>query len=151
MTRIGENLWPAQQPPLGFTDATVERLLAATPLSTKTTGRHRWMVLAMAAVFCSGMAYGWGVRGQMTQRPPPTIATLPHVGVTSTMQQRVKRVGLPEVPALQRSSAVRVPPRPSAASAAPPPEPRAVAPSSAPKIPACQCERGFSDVICDCY
>jgi hypothetical protein len=149
MTRIDENLWPAQQPSRGFTDATVERMLAATPVLTKTTGRHRWMVLAMAAVFCSGMAYGWGVRGQMTQQSSPAVVTLSHVGVTSTMQQRVQRVGLPEVPALQRSSAVRVTPRPSAASAAP--VPTAVAPSGAPKIPACQCERGFSDVICDCY
>jgi hypothetical protein len=149
MTRIEENLWPAQQPSPGFADAAVERMLAAQPLPTKPPGQRRWVVLATAAIFASGAAYGWGLRNRVASPPPEPVEVLAHIEATSTTPQRVPRIRLPLVPDLAQRACVRSSLRTNAPSAATLPV-QAASPSS-PKIPACQCERGFSDVICDCY
>ncbi len=149
MTRIDEELWPAKEPCCGFAAATVECMLVAQPLPHNSSRHGRWMVLAMAALFVSGAAYGWGIRGQVSRLPTEPVAVLSHIEVTATMQQRVPRIGVPRAPELEKRPSVRASLRSSAPAAARLLEP--VAPPSSPRIPACQCERGFSDVICDCY
>lgn len=150
MTRIDETLWPAQSPPHGFAEATVERMLAAERIAPKTMRSSRWLVLALAAVFTSGVAYGLGLRGREASRPVEPSALLPAIVETTPMVQRVPSIKPPSAPVVVSSRPARASVRPSAPAAVVA-SPVPVVPSGPPKIPACQCERGFSDVICDCY
>jgi hypothetical protein len=150
MTRISEVLWPVQSPPDGFAEATVERMLAVERGAPKTARSNRWLVLALAAVFVSGVAYGLGFRGREASQPLDPIALLPAMAATTPVVQRVPCVTPPRPPVMEFGHPVRAPAR-STASAAVVVAPIRLVPNGPPKIPACQCERGFSDVICDCY
>jgi hypothetical protein len=152
MNRIDEYLWPAPQPPRGFADATVERILAETPVARATP--RRWvgpLGVAMAALFISGAAFGWGVRVSRSSTQQTFHAAVLRKSEPVAMRRLVLPIVRPSAPRAIAAPAahmtkVAVPP-----ASKPEPLPALNVPSTELKIPACQCERGFSDVICDCY
>jgi len=137
---------PAEQPPRGFAKVTVVRMLAVQRSPRRTAGNHRWAIVGMAALLVSGVALGWG--GRLQKRPPSTASTkalqfgqLTFKHVPCAVMPSVPKVTLPKRSTAGARAAV------AAASTTTAP----VVPISTPKIPGCQCQRGFSDVICDCY
>lgn len=150
-----EDLWPAYEPPPGFTQATVERLAAMEPRSMRASNRLRWVMLSLAALCISGAAYGW-VQHASLARSRPAAAAL--TAVLPSMQQRVNAVRSPVRHSFEewtRSPPKRAhlgasKPNSSRSGAAPVDSNQPLEPNR-PRVPACRCERGFADFICDCY
>lgn len=150
MNRIDEKLWPAMEPPPGFADALVERLLASDAhTTTRSRGRYRLVGILLAAVFVSGAAFGIGA-GLKRRSSAGTERALPFAPMPSVSRLRINQVTMPRHSSVIVSIKERVPSKSVPATAAPP----AVAPTATvapPRVPACQCQRGFADMICDCY
>lgn len=150
MKRIDENLWLAVEPPLGFADAVVERMLtkddakrASRPKGYRLTG------LLLAAVLVSGAAFGLGARAKKTEALGVTVA-VPYANKPATpLQQRVARIAAPKISPIVVSTMPRASSRP--VEPAVPAIPASTASSAPPRVPPCQCQRGFADMICDCY
>lgn len=155
MTWSDENLWPVYEPPPGFAKATVERLAAIESRSMRAPSRRRWVMLSLAALSISGAAYGWIQRAHLIS-PRPAAAAL--TAAFPSMQQRVNTAHSPvrrsfedwtKLPAKRAHHGASRPnasrPGASPIDANQPLEP------NRPRVPACQCERGFADFICDCY
>jgi hypothetical protein len=152
MNSIDEHLWPVQQPRHGFADAAVERMLAETPMVRGTPRRIYGPIgVAMAALCISGAAFGWGVQVSRSSSQQTLCAARLHESMPVAMQRLVSPIARPSAPRAIAVPAVRL------ANVAVPralkrePAPAPTVPSTELKMPACQCERGFSDVICDCY
>ncbi|GEM_PF-2672319 len=147
---IREQDWPAQRPPTDFAVSTVDAMLAPIRL-VRTSKRRRPVVLiywVLAALFASGSALGWTWSRYHRTPPPARIASIPPLAVPNTLARTPSVAG--------RVTA----PRPLAIALTKPKvksqgtiEPRPVATQPPPQLrtPACQCERGFADFICDCY
>lgn len=153
MNRIDEKLWPAMEPPPEFADALVERLLASDAVPAVRSRRgYRLAAILLAAVFVSGAAFGLsaGVKKFGTSRAE---RALPFVKTSNIpMQRRINYVTVPKGPqvivsAMERATNKSIQAVPSSALPAVIPS----ASSAPPRVPACQCQRGFADMICDCY
>lgn len=149
MTFIYEHDWPAERPSAEFAERTVSGILApvrlaTVPVRSRPGRRLYWFV---AAILVSGSALGltWSRYnpprsaahiGVVQQLPMPgsmrrSSSSLLSVKAPSVVRLIAKPKGTAERPAkIQQKSANRLP---------------------QPKAPACQCERGFADFICDCY
>lgn len=152
MNRINEQSWPAQEPSANFAEATVERMLAS-PVSSvaKTTVHPRLVWLLVAAVLVSGAALGVALQGRThhASRARESLPTASQVSAPAKPPAVLAPAALvaPALPSSKPSSERK----PVAAVAAPPKAPSTVPAPSKPKVPACNCQRGYSDVICDCY
>ena len=143
--------WPAQKPTRDFASRAVDAMLkaGAAPRSAK---RPRFvMYLAMAAVLATGTALAIvGARSRShtlltADAGDPVVMGAPSYSIRArslAASQSVSRA--PSMPSAQRRVAASPSGRPAPAGAAP-------SVRVPLRQPACQCERGFSDFICDCY
>jgi hypothetical protein len=152
MIRINENLWPVAKPPPEFADAVVERMLAnGAPARLRVRRGRQLTGLLLAAVFVAGAAFAiHGAAKKVGTKSVETAVPLTN-GKSLSMQRRLVRVAVPThspltMPAVQVSGRIAQPAASvvGAASVAP-------TPSAPPRVPGCQCQRGFADMICDCY
>lgn len=153
MNRINENLWPVASPPPGFADATVERMLAASSVTHPVHGRDRRLTgLLLAAILVTGAAFGIHAGAKKVGGGVVEPAMPLQRNPSMPMQQRMARIVTPSHSPLSAPSAPQASGRPlrPLSSALPMPA-SSVAPSTVPRIPGCQCQRGFADMICDCY
>jgi hypothetical protein len=156
MNRISEQNWPAEEPSRDFADTTVERLLASRLGSAETAPRvHRMAWLLVAAVLVSGVALGVALHGRMrpAHRANESLATASaQVAFPKPPETRFPAPEAVDTPVANTAASVRRTPSTLAApvkakSTVPAPS----APPRTPKVPACSCQRGYADVICDCY
>ncbi|HMA94456.1 MAG TPA: hypothetical protein VKP30_17310 [Polyangiaceae bacterium] len=153
MNRIDEKLWPAMEPPPGFADALVERLLVS-DAHTRTRSRSRYRVIGilLAAIFVSGAAFGISA-GLQRRSSAGTERAVPFAQMPSVSRHlRINQVTVPRHSNVIVSTKERVPLKSAQTVAtAAPPAVAPTAPVAPPRVPACQCQRGFADMICDCY
>ncbi len=149
MTLIAERDWPVQQPPADFPERTVTGMLTPVRLAASSVGRptRQWLYWFLAAVFVSGSALGftWSRYrqsgraaniGRVQALPLPrsmSAASLPLVNIKAPAMLQITAK-----PKLNVNHAAK-----------PQQKPTSTLPQ--PRTPACQCERGFADFICDCY
>jgi hypothetical protein len=148
MIRIDENSWPAVEPVADFAHTTVDQMLRhSSGVKSPAMQPRHWIGLLAAALLATGAAWGWVHRtghraGSNAQAVASTLSTL----ATPSMRWRVPPRAMPRIPQLNLEPTSRASIKPARMPLEPP-----LAPSRIPKVPACQCERGFSDFICDCY
>ena len=144
--------WPAREPPGDFATRTVDALLASAQLRRRAGRQPRSIVyLLLAALFASGsaLAITWSHYHKRAVNPPamasqPALTQLPPKIVVAPVAAATS------APALSASVQVTSPKKSSTRPA------KAAASNQKPvqpplRQPACGCERGFSDFICDCY
>lgn len=156
MNRIDQHLWPIVEPPPGFAERVVDRMLTqGKVVALEPARRHRGLKVAgllLAAIFISGAAFGYAARSmQLGSRAASGALPLSNQSFSS-MQQRLIRVTTPRLAPVKVTTARAVPKAFEQDAPVPPPSASASSPSHPiPRVPACQCQRGFADVICDCY
>jgi hypothetical protein len=154
MNTIREQDWPAQEPPLDFAARAVDAMLApANPSAVvRPLGRPRKLMLfwVLAALFASGTALAWTwshyhrtpdavarmVVAPVISAPVPSSITHAIAGLSNAAPSVIASTSKPKVHATRPAMKAQ------SQTTEPPPKPR---------TPACQCERGFSDFMCDCY
>lgn len=149
MNAFREQQWPARVPSANFAERAVDTLLAnARRPKPSRRGSRTMLYLALAALFASGSALAWShyhhgrvstpVAGVAQLSPAPTQSTaLPVSPVSPTVASCT--------PTIERKAATAATNRPTKS------QQKAVKPSLQRRTPPCECERGFSDFICDCY
>lgn len=147
-------LWPAQEPRRDFAARTVEAMLSAVPVAR--IGRRRpklVLYLSMAALFATGTALALvGARRHSQVRVAPDgndVIAVSEPSISMRVQPMAADAVVSALPTA--SSSQRKPPLNGSGRSvklAPAPSSRIPMP---PRRPACQCERGYSDFICDCY
>lgn len=156
MTRIDENLWPVVEPPPGFAERTVERMLAqGNVIALEPVRRYRGLKMAgllAAAIFISGAAFGYVARSAYVDAPVSPSALPLSNQRFSSMQQRVVRVSAPTLSPI-KVAATRTSAKLVGQETVSPASSASASSTSSPisRVPACQCQRGFADMICDCY
>jgi hypothetical protein len=147
-----ETQWPAREPSGHFAERTVDAMLATSREHVAARRSPRAIrFLLLAALFASGsaLALTWAHHHQHRASVPPAVVLNP----VPTVLQSIRLQVSPVVPPAAPSASVVV--RKSAPSATAvrsvKPAPKSPIPSTQLRRPACQCERGFSDFICDCY
>lgn len=150
MNPLNEQLWPVQEPTRGFAERTVEAMLSTVTVARPHRPRSRTILyLSMAALFAAGSAWALiEARGRWQSRlePPTDVAMAPSV---PSIALRVQPTAInSNVTAAAAARARRTTPAARATKLPPAPSSKVQYP---PRNPACQCERGFGDFICDCY
>jgi hypothetical protein len=151
MTSKRSSMWPAQEPPVGFAVSTAEAMLAALWHQEDRTRRPGIVLyLAIAAIFVTGSALAIvGIRSRWR----PQLAPVTSASITI----EAPGISLQAHTLVANSHAVRQPSSSNGSRKASQISPRheklAPVSSARPPLrqPACECERGFSDFICDCY
>jgi hypothetical protein len=150
MKRIEADLWPVVEPHLGFAEATVERMLNGTAVPMPAPRRQKRLVgLLLAAIFVSGAAFG--LSGRIERSYSRAVAAAPALPTLAPMQRHVSLGVAPNVPMIAAQPIAVTPKRTVATPATSASNAPVTPPKLPPRVPACQCARGFSDVICDCY
>lgn len=149
MNSLSEQVWPVQEPSSDFAERAVEAMLAVTPIQRPRRRPRFVLYLAMAAVFATGTALAL-MRGSFQARLAPETSDIVALSAPS-YSLRVRSIAAsPLVSALPSASSTQRRVVPSS-----PVRPVKPAPSNRDPVrlrqPACECERGFSDFICDCY
>ena len=150
MTSFREQQWPAREPPPNFAERAVDTMLASA-LKPKPSrrGSRTMLYLALAALFASGSALAWSrYHHRQVSTPAAVVIQLPPAPALSTK--------LPVSPAAPGMSASEPVIARKAATTAATNRPtknqqKVLKPSPQLRTPPCECERGFSDFICDCY
>jgi len=150
MTSSRDSMWPVQEPSRDFAARTVDAMLTA-GVSAPIRRRPRFVLyLALAAVFATGTALAIvGARSRARTRLNPEDSE-PKVMGAASYSIRAQSVSSGRTGSAVTSASSSHRPVLSAPT-------RAVKPLPASSVrapmrqPACQCERGFSDFICDCY
>jgi hypothetical protein len=150
MTSIRERDWPAQQPPADFAERAVSAMLSPMRLAPAPAGQHRkpYLYWFLAALLASGSALGITWSRHYHGRPPVRLSAIQPLPVPNSLTRA------PSISAAVRSAPalLKVAPVPKLMSNhAPKTQPKVTPPLPPPRTPACQCERGFADFICDCY
>lgn len=152
MTSFNEQDWPQQEPPPDFAARAVEAMLQPSPPQLLQARRRRRLLglWSLAAIFVTGAALASWSHYRSGRPDVPRAAALQPLPTLS-------------VPTALKAPAIAVVRVPEPAASAPAPKarhgisrPTKVPPraSSMPhplRAPACQCERGFADFMCDCY
>lgn len=148
MNGMDERFWPVQHPTADFAERTVAAMLASrggAPLRLRRP--NPWLGLSLAALLAAGSALGWGFqRRSWTTSKSGVARVLPKQSPIS-LRHHVPPLLMPKGPSIAAPTA----PTRTKRVAAPPTVRQPTSNPHAPKVPACQCERGFSDTICDCY
>ena len=149
MNSLSARVWSVQEPPSDFAERTVEEMLAVTPIPRSRPRRRFVLYLAMAAVFATGTALALMRSSLQARLAPETTDFVPMSAASYSLRVRSIAAG-PLVSALPSASSTQRRVTPSS-----PVRPAKPAPSNRDPVrlrqPACECERGFSDFICDCY
>ncbi len=151
MSSIRISSWPAQEPPAGFAARAVEAMQSSERHQRRSRRPRTVFYLAIAAILATGTAMAiWGAARKASVHLGATSAvpvSFEPVGISMQAHTFITKSHAAAEPSI--SSAPRKAASVSSSRAAQP------APSSSGSFPrrqpACQCERGYSDFICDCY
>jgi hypothetical protein len=154
MTTFREQDWPAHEPPADFAVRTVDAMLApAKPMGKVRPLRQPRKVMlfwVFAALFASGSALAWTwSRHHRVHAPVARVLEAPALAapVSSSIARVMAAVSSVAPPSIASTSRPKV----HAVRPATKTEPQTPQAPPQPRTPACQCERGFSDFMCDCY
>ena len=143
--------WPAREPPSDFVARTVDAMLASARLPRRANRPSRTIAyLVLAALFASGSALAITWHYHRHPVSPPAVASQLAPTRLSPNVVAVAVAAATAAPAPSASVQVTAPKKSAPRSA------KTAATNQKPtqpprRTPACECERGFYILICDCY
>jgi len=151
MNSSHEQLWPAHEPGRDFAARTAEAMLSSLAVVRPHRSRSRTILyLSIAALLVGGSAWAL-IEARRHAQPrlelPANVAIVPANGDIALRVQPTAIdsdiVTPPAAAPLRRTT--------SPVRATKPPPVSSSQVQHPPRNPACECERGFSDFMCDCY